>query len=247
MTLVASYPFTDFSLVQGVSGDGQVLAGASYPQGIPGVLTIENGAMRAFLTDSHAITTIGHRTEMYLTPDSATGENWYAWEFMLPAAYWQGYSVGSLTIGQLHDTNDVGDAARQPNFMLQAHHGNLCVVWPRATLPTESISYDRFAVADIEYDRWHSVCVRINWQITATGFREVFVDRVPVYRQWSVPTAYDDVVGPWFKLGIYNTSGGLSGDKVAYFRNLKRWTGNDGYQAVMGGVPVIAARMQQHL
>src|SRR5687768_79852 len=98
MTLVASYPFTDFSGVQGVSGNGQVLAGASSPSGIPNVLTIENGWMRAFLTDSHAVTTIGKRTEMYLTSDTL-GENWYAWEFMLPSQYWSGFP-GAMTVGQ---------------------------------------------------------------------------------------------------------------------------------------------------
>ena len=239
MSLVASYPFTDFSGVQGVSGNGQVLSGALYPAGIAGVLTIEDGNMKAFLTDAHAITTVGHRTEMYLTPDSTTGEVWYAWEFMLPAAYWSGYAVGSLTIGQLHDTNDVGDGARQPNFMVQVYGKDLCIVWPRATLPTEDTAFDRFPVAPLQYDTWISICVRVNWQITSVGFREVFVNRVPVYRRWNVATAYDDVTGPYFKLGIYNTSGGLSGDKYAYFRNLKRWSGNNGYQDVLGGVPKV--------
>jgi hypothetical protein len=245
MSLVASYPFTDFSQVQGVSGDGRVLAGASYPKGIPNVLTIENGMMRAFLTDSHAITTIGHRTEIYLTVDANSGEVWYSWEFMLPAVYWQGYSTGGLTIGQMHDTGDAGDPARQPIFMLQAFNGNLCVTWPRAVLPTQSVSFTRIPVTPLEYDRWYSVCVRNNLQITTEGFREVFIDRIPVYREWGVATTYDDAIGPYFKLGIYNTSGGLSGDKVAYFRNLKRWTGNDGYQAVMGGVPLIRPTLSQ--
>lgn len=245
MSLVASYPFTDFSGVQGVSGNGQVLFGSQYPQGIPRVLTIENGVMCAYLTDSHAITTVGHRTEMYLTPDSAAGEVWYAWEFMLPSQYWEGFSVGSMTIGQFHDTDDVGDAARQPNFMVQTYGKDLCIVWPSATLPTESVSYTRIPVARLEYDTWHSICARINWQITTAGFREVFVDRIPVYREWGVPTAYDDVVGPWFKLGIYNTSGGLSGEKLAYFRNLTRWSGNNGYQDVMGGTPTIGTSIAQ--
>ena len=245
MSLVASYKFDSFSGVQGVSGDGRVLAGASYPNGIPNVLTIENGMMRAFLSDAHAITTVGHRTEIYLTPDSPSGEVWYAWEFMLPGAYWDGYSVGALTIGQLHDTADGGDGARQPNFMVQAHKGNLCLVWPRATLPTESTNFDRFPIAPIEWDRWYAICVRINWQIDTSGFREVFLDKKPVYRQWNVATAYDDTIGPYFKLGIYNTSGGLSGDKLAYFRNLKRYTGNDGYQTVMGEVPLTPTKVSQ--
>lgn len=243
MSLVASYPFTDFSLVQGVSGDGRVLAGASYPKGIPNVLTIENGLMRAFLSMNHAITTIGHRTEIYFTPD-VFGEVWYAWEFMLPGQYWAGFP-GALTTGQWHDTADAGDGPRQPNAMFQVMNGVLYIVWPRATLPVESVNYDRFPIVNLEWGRWYSVCLRVNWQITTAGFREVFVDRVPVYRQWGVATAYDDVIQPYFKLGIYNTSGMDSGEKLAYFRNLKRWSGNDGYQAVLGGVPLTKPALSQ--
>jgi hypothetical protein len=244
MSLVASYPFTDFSLIQGVAGNGKNVAGASYPQGIPNVLTIQEGMLRAYVTDSHAKTDSGHRAEIYLTPDTL-GENWYSWEFMLPPAYWADYTGGALTCGQMHESPDSGDAPRQPNFMLQIMSGMLYVVWPRATLPAESTSYDRFPVTNLEWGRWYSVCLRVNWQITTAGFREVLIDRVPVYRQWGVPTAYDDVVQPYFKLGIYNTSGGLSGDKVAYFRNLTRWTGNDGYQAVLGGAPLTRPALSQ--
>src|SRR5687768_6094763 len=191
--------------------------------------------MRAFLTESHAVTTIGKRTEMYLTSDTI-GENWYAWEFMLPSQYWSGFA-GAMTVGQWHDYADGGDSARQPNAMLQVMNGVLYIVWPRATLPTESTLYDRIAILNIQWGQWHSICFRANWQTTTAGFREVFVDKVPVYRKWNIATAYDDVIQPYFKLGIYNTSGGSSGDKLAYFRNLTRWTGNDGYQAVMGSVP----------
>ncbi len=242
MSLIASYPFTDLSLVQGLQGDGHNIAGASYPNGIPGVLTIENGMLRTYLTDTQALDVDRHRTEIYLTAD-AIGEVWYAWEFMLPSQYWADYTGGALTIAQMHDSPAIGVPTRQPNFFLQVMNGVLYTVWPRATLPAENTTFDRFAAINIQWDRWYSVCVRVNWQITTAGFREVFIDRVPVFRQWNVATGYDDVLQPYFKIGIYNTSGGLSGDKVAYFRNLTRWTGNDGYQAVMGGVPVLPPRI----
>ncbi len=244
MSLIASYPFTDLSLVQGLQGDGHNIAGASYPNGIPGVLTIENGMLRTYLTDTQALDVDRHRTEIYLTPDDF-GENWYAWEFMLPGEYWADYTGGALTITQMHDSPAVGVPTRQPNMFLQVIGTVLYVTWPRATLPTESTLFNRFPILNIQWNRWYAVSVRINWQITTAGFREVLIDRVPMYREWNVPTAYNDALQPYFKLGIYNTSGGLSGDKVAYFRNLKRWSGNDGYQAVMGGVPAAAETLSQ--
>lgn len=236
MSLVISYPFTDLSGVQGVSGNGQVLAGASYPQGIENVLEVINGELVATLSDDHAVTTVGYRTEIYLTPDSATGENWYAWEFMLPSAYWADYTGGPLTVGQMHDSPDGGDPTRQPNFMFQVTNKELCILWPR-TVPTEGTTFDRIPIQQLVWDRWYHVCVRINWQTDSTGFREVLLDKMSVYKQWNIATAYADTLGPYFKLGIYNTSGGLSGVKKAHFRNLSRWTGNNSYQTVCADSP----------
>lgn len=238
-------PTADFSVIQGLSGNGQAVAGASYPQGIPGVLTIENGIMRAFCSDDHATTSGGHRTEIYLPADTFTAESWVTWSFMLPSAYWADFT-GIITIAQFHDTPDSGDPARQPSFMLQFNNRNLQTTWPSAVLPMEVSASRQVSGLTLELDRWYSMCARFKWSITTTGFREIFCDRVPIYREWNVPTNYDDVVGPYFKLGMYFTNNGNScGQKVLYARNLERWTGNDGYQAVMGGVPVIAARMQQ--
>ena len=155
---------------------------------------------------------------------------------MLPSAYWADYAGGPLTCGQLHDTADGGDPTRQPNFMIQIQNKELCILWPR-TVPTENTTFDRIPIQQLSWDRWYHICVRINWATDATGFREVLLDRMSVYRQWNCATAYVDTIGPYFKLGIYNTSGGLSGEKKAHFRNLSRWTGNNSYQAVFGDSP----------
>jgi hypothetical protein len=248
MTLLISAfdnPTADFSVIQGLSGNGQVVAGASYPQGIPGVLTIENGIMRAFHADDHASTS-GPRTEIYLTPDSYSAESWVVWEFMLPGAYWYDFT-GIVTIGQFHDSPDGSDSTpRQPNFMLQFNNRNLQVVWPSAVLPTEVSASRQVSAIPLELDRWYQACIHFLWKDTTTGFREVFVDRVPVYREWNVPTSYTDTVAPYFKLGLYITNNGdLAGDKVNYVRNLKRYSGLESHANVMGGVPISRQTISQ--
>lgn len=240
MTLLSSFfdsPTANFASVPGVSGNGVSGAGSVYPTGIPNVLTLENGAMRAYHTDAHASTS-GPRTEIYFLSDSYGVEVWYTWEFMLPSLYWSGFD-GKVTIGQLHDKPDVGDPpSRQPTFMLQFNRGNLQVVLPASGLPADTFTSLNLSRVKLEYGRYYLVCARFLWSTTTTGFREIYVDKYPIYREWNIPTNYTDVEGPYLKLGLYITNDGvLAGDKVIYIRNLKLYSGNDGYQTVMGGVP----------
>lgn len=230
----------NFCEIQGVSGNGQNQPGTfNNCNGLANILTVENGQMRAYLDNGHQPTDGDKlRTEIYLTPDNFY-EYWYGWEFKLPSTNWAGFK-GPMTIGQMHDKPNIGNSTpRHPNFMLQVYDENLCIVWPQSILPEESIFYNRIPILKMEWDKWYFVCIHINWKTTTAGFREVFVDRIPVYREWNVPTSYNDMEGPYLKLGIYNTSGQLPGEKLAYYRNLKRWMGNDGYQLVLGGVPAL--------
>lgn len=246
MTLLISAfdsPSATYAPIQGLSGIGIAVAGASNPQGIPDVLTLESGVMKAFCSDSHPITSGGHRTEIYFLVDNFTSETWFAWDFKIPAAYWSDFT-GIITIAQYHDSPDTGDPpSRQPNFALQFNNRNLQTVWP-TSLPNDGpVSSREVSAIDLEFDRWYSMCIRIKWATDTTGFREVFCDRVPVYREWNVITSYFDTVAPYFKTGMYFTNNGNPcGDKVIYVRNLTRRSGNDGYQTAIGNVPVSMQR-----
>ncbi len=249
MTLLASYfdsPSADFSSVPSIGGNGISGAGSLRPYGIPDVLTLENGWMRAFHADWHAYVANGPRTEIYLAVDTFGTESWYTWDFMLPAGFWSDFT-GITTFGQMHDSPDDGNTTpRQPNFMLQYNNRNLQATWPSATLPAQVSASRQVPGIYLDFDRWYSMCIRFSWKTDATGFREVFCDRVPICREWNVPTSYSDTAAPYFKLGLYITNNGnLAGDKVLYIRNLKRWSGNDGYTTVMGGVPTIGTRLVQ--
>lgn len=251
MTLLSSFfdsPTANYASVPGVSGNGVSGSGSVNINGIPNVLTLENGVMRAYHADWHASTS-GTRTEIYFLADSFGTEMWYVWEFMLPATYWSGFD-GKTTIAQMHDSPDLSDpASRQPNFALQFNRGNLQTVWPTSspdTLPNDVFSSLNLPAIKLEYDRYYQVCFRVRWSQTTTGFREVYIDKVPKYRMWNIPTAYTDTAAPYFKCGLYITNdGNLAGDKVIYIRNLKIYSGNDGYQTVMGGVPIVGTRLVQ--
>lgn len=249
MTLLISAfdsPSATFATIQGLSGIGIAIAGASNPQGIPRVLSVNDGVMYAYCSDDHAITSGGHRTEIYFLPDSFSTESWFTWDFLLPAQYWEDFS-GIITIAQFHDSPNAGNSTpRQPNFMLQFNDRNLQTTWPKAVLPTEQSASRQVSGLTLDFDRWYSMCVRFKWATDTSGFREVFCDRVPIYREWNVPTSYDDTVAPYFKLGMYFTNNlQPCGEKVLLARNLKRWSGNDGYQTVLGGAPIKGSMVVQ--
>lgn len=230
---------SDFSGIPGLSGMGITISGTASPQGIPGALSIENGMMVAETNDNQPKTGGAYRTEIYFdaVPD---GETWTTWDFMLPDGPWAEWQ-GDVTMGQFHDHEDAGDpVGRQPPIMLQFRDGVYQVVWPRDPLPPDCMAARQVGVLTLEYNRWYSVAVHINWTIDPiVGFREVFVDRVPVYREFNCATMYDDVNNPYLKLGVYITNDGfLAGYKKAYFKNLKFWTGTGSYEDIIGGVPI---------
>ncbi|MGH8685738.1 MAG: hypothetical protein ACREUM_10360, partial [Nitrosospira sp.] len=62
--------------------------------------------------------------------------------------------------------------------------------------------------------------------------------------QYGIANAYDHVLGGYLKLGIYNYSASSGwGVNTIYIKDVSIWSGNDGYQTVMGTVPLVPPRM----
>lgn len=58
-------------------------------------------------------------------------------------------------------------------------------------------------------------------------------------KRYGFPNAYDRPEGGYLKLGIYNFNKAIGwGKRSIYMRNVSVWSGNDGYQAIMGGAPM---------
>ena len=197
--------------------------------------------MVARISNTDEITALGRRSEI-TAPADARAERWYQWEFMVP----EHDVVHPFSVMQIHDKPDGGDTERYPNFLLTIEGGQIIMSVPRAVLPTQDGFGRRVAIANLEFGRWYSCCLHVNWQIGATGFREFFLDRQPYMRESGIATHYDDVAGPYLKLGVYNFYGSYPVEgfsHVAHFRNASVWSGNDGYQAVMGGPPIPSKQM----
>lgn len=229
---------SDFTGIPGLSGNGGTISGNNSPSGIPGALFIQNGAMVARVTDEQAFTAGAQRTEIYFNADPA-GENWHTWDFMFPSAFWPGWQ-GAVTCGQWHDDYPGGPVGRELPFSFQYRDGVLQAVFPGCTLPADCYTYNRVGVEMLECNKWYSIAFHVKWATDGTGFREVFVNRKPVYREWNCSTTYLDANLPYLKLGVYVVTTGHipSGDKELHVRNLRSWTGAGSYEDVLGYIPI---------
>lgn len=233
----------------GFQANGVIVGVADAPTGIPGKIEIQGDWMVSTLDESDAWTASGLRSEMYLSPD-ARGEWWYNWEFMIPP----GWSIDDhkFISMQIHDSPDKESPEylpRHPTFLIYVEQTtadtlHFVVRVPGAILPTQSQDKRIANAVPMEIGRAYRFCLHVNWQIDSTGFRELFIDGEPIMREYNTPTTYDDATGGYLKLGVYRGSTPEDiGHRVAVYRRVQVWSGNDGYQTVMGRAPVPARRL----
>ena len=77
---------------------------------------------------------------------------------------------------------------------------------------------------------------------------ELYIDRAPLFKLNGLATTYSHPTqGPYAKFGIYNffEQTGWS-ERYIFVSGVSVWSGNDGYQTVMGGVPIIGTRLIQN-
>jgi len=217
----------------------------SNPAGVPGRMEIQGGAMRVHLVEGEYAAN-GQRSEIYFPPEPV-GERWHVWEFMIRRDEWlDGHPIAVMQIHDTPDKNAPEYAPRYPNLAIFVRGDVLAVEVPAAMLPAQAVGSRRVAHRPFEFDVWHRMCFHVNWQTNTSGFRELYYDGHAVFREWGVPTSYGDPIGPYLKLGLYNFTG-FAGfqHRTGYFRNIRQWSGNDGYQSVMGTTPRPPHRLLQ--
>lgn len=242
-TLLYDYPLsTNFTGVYQLQSQGIIDTGANYPNGITDRIVIENGIMRSKIVDTDTITATGIRSEI-VAPVQTRAEFWYAFEFMVPPT-WNYTGNNAMSLMQIHDTPDGGDAGRWPNFWLAVDKGLLVTSIPAATLPAESLTGQTPSRIDLVKGKWYRAVLHVNWQIDTTGYMEFFIDRM---RQFTLPakaTHYDDVTGPYMKLGVYDTTHNAGfGTLEAYYRGMKVYSGAAAHTEILGGPQILPKRL----
>ncbi len=246
MALSVSYPLnSSFTGVTQLQSRGTIDTGDNLPAGIAGGLIIENGVMASTIHDTDDVTAIAVRSEI-VAPSNTFAEWWYLWEFMIPSDF--APQTDPISLMQTHDTPDVGDGNKWVPFALYWLPSDMLATYvPAAALPAEGANGTIAAMSTFTRGTWHSACLHVKWSAGNSGFREFFLDGIPLFRHHSLATMYTDTTGPYFKLGCYDaTHNARFGTAKAYFRNVEIWSGNDGYQTVLGQLPSMPPQRMEH-
>ncbi|SEM74625.1 Polysaccharide lyase [Nitrosospira multiformis] len=246
MTQLFNFPLdTNLAGLLSLQANGTTVTGNASPAGIQERVQIVDGTARLSSYGSDAETNFGYRSEIAFGRFPNSGEVWSSVDFMIDPL-WTTSTVAS--IGSWYPSPDGGEESiiKHVNIGLRlVDKDTLFVNVPAAVLPAISATGKTVAVKKIEQGRWYNITIRMNLQTTAVGWREVYLDRVKIFGEYNVPTAYDDANGPYFKMGP-RTPLSHDYDMVRmWVRNAKQWFGNESFSTIMGGVPVSSGRMLQ--
>lgn len=229
--LSASFAGVNSLQANGSDNPGPSPTGDSSPAGIAGRLEIvsdptgiRGGVMRSTLYETDA-TTGGYRRSEIAGPKNALGEWWYRWRVML-SPDWPNLSAPFI-LAQLHDTPDGGDGTKAPNWLLTVLSGHWRCTVPEQTLPAEGGNLRRLGTAKCVPGVWYDCCLHVLWATGESGFREFFLDGVPMFKEFKTPTQYTDVDGPFLKLGVYDGLSAADGwvSRRAYYSDVQIWQG----------------------
>lgn len=249
MPLLTAYPLTEsLSGVTQIQANGVIDTGNNLPAGIDGRLAIvpcpvgqRGGVLRASLLESDELTAVGRRSEIRAGNDTRV-EHWYSWDCLFTDAEWM--TTGDFVVMQIHDSPGGGALARAPNFLVVAKSGELRVVVPSATLPTENVGLRTIASCPITLGQWMRLTLNINWQISAIGHRRFWANGVQLVDQNQIATGYDDANGPYLKLGPYNYFSLTSWVSRTFFlSDVQIWRGVANFADGLGRAPVPPRRV----
>jgi hypothetical protein len=219
MTIVADYRLTvngDFSAYNQLQCNGSTPAGTSVPQGVAGFIEKSNYSpdggpavpIKFQLRNSDPTTAQGIRSEYIAQTDAIGSERWYYWRTYIPAGSWK--DSEQMTIMQIHDTPDGGDAGKEPTIRMYTD-GKFIVVRncydPNATTTSNSATARDLCKIPFAYNTWIDLVLHAVWSATAgSGTTEVYANRRLVFKETSHINCANDTVGGYFKAGIYDYS-----------------------------------------
>ncbi len=146
------------------------------------------------------------RAELKLGGVEANSEQWYSFSVFLPPTYKQDPS-GEI-IAQWHDKPDreLGEGWKSPALTLSTRNGRFYLGrrWDSKQVSVNNLPEGEEAIDFGRYQtgKWTDFVFHVKWSYTSDGLLEVWKDgQLEVSR--SGPNYYNDLRGPYFKIGIY--------------------------------------------
>ncbi len=170
-------------------------------------------AMKTYLNRLTSATS--YRTEVSVSRDNCAvigQEYWYGFSIYLPGPY--AHDELDETVAQWHHVKDqettdgaIVDTTHNPPVALSIDNGEwrLKVRWA-ATQPTLAADMKGVALplGPQSTDKWTDWVFRIKWAYDDSGILQVWKNGVLVVNR-NGPNTYNDIKGPWFKMGIYKS------------------------------------------
>ena len=152
---------------------------------------------------------------------------WYKWDMMIPGDTSGLTSDQFFVVAQIHDKPDGGDGDAWPNMVMYVSGDELQLMLGRVDPPTRGDAASRVAASfPLVRDRWMTIQYGTNLAVNSAGNLEWIVDGKLIHRENGHGTAFDDVAGPWHKIGTYNITKITRSDGLpvarAYYTALSR-------------------------
>lgn len=175
--------------------------------------------------------TSGSRAEIKLKPESTPDvERWYKFSIFLPEDYET--DAASEILAQWHEMPDrhLGETWRSPPISLRVTNGKweVVVLWAEDELNTnETISGSKtLELGEVVPGKWTDWVFNIRFSHKEDGILKIWKNNVKEL-DLEGPNYYNDVRGPYFKLGIYKwewrrgKSISTSKNRVLYFDDIE--------------------------
>jgi len=165
-------------------------------------------------------------------------ERWYGLSIFLPLNWVNDDGNGGwIVFAQWHGSPDLssGDMWRSPPLALEISTNKWIIDYrydPNfITTHNPSGHYAWTGSMTEDKGKWTDWVFHVRWDYSETGFLEVWKNGVQV-ADYHGPIGYNDVKGPYFKMGIYRGGANSICPRVVYHDELRMGDENSGFAAV---------------
>jgi len=146
----------------------------------------------------------GPRAELGMAPQTSN-EFWYGFSNFFPTSYVRDPVEEIISQWQAMPDTKLGEEWRSPPLSLQIKDDRykVSVIWSSANISTsENTHIDFFDLGPVDRNRWNDWVFHVKWSYNS-GTLQIWKNGVLLLERLNKPIGYNDVLYPYFKIGIY--------------------------------------------
>jgi len=146
------------------------------------------------------------RAELGTDPALAPKEGWYGFSLFFPHNYENDISTESIVQFQAQPDFNLGETWRSaPLFLGVLNDRMILEIRTDANKVTQQGKYtfERMDLGPVIKNEWLDFVFHIKWAYNNTGVVELWKNNKLIYSRINKPNCYNDILFPYFKIGIY--------------------------------------------